>query len=294
MSFSRPTLILPPEIEPLCVREHIKQVHGVEIGHRLGTGSTATVYEGTRHKTGDKYAIKIFPRQNQHIAFFENSILHKLRFIDSVPRTYNIYVNDDFVYLVLDLCPGKELFEIIAESSVKSLDGKTVVKQILTILAHMHANGIVHLDIKPENILVTSDWKVMLIDFGTAQINGQNPSASQGTTIGTCGYMAPEGWRNNNYSNKTDVWACGVILFIMLTGYHPYDKPVLTDRNYKILIEEGPQALMTSLCLSANHYDPKVISLLEGMLDGNPLTRLSAPGALNHHCFSSSVGSKGA
>ena len=123
------------------------------------------------------------------------------------------------------LVTGGELFEdIVAREYYSEADASNCIQQILEAVAHCHTNQIVHRDLKPENLLLASKQKkalVKLADFGLAiQVSGEEYSWHG--FAGTPGYLSPEVLRKEPYSKPVDIWACGVILYILLVGYPPF------------------------------------------------------------------------
>ncbi len=122
------------------------------------------------------------------------------------------------------LCTGGELFDKLAgEKSLSEQYAVHIMRQVLSAITYCHANKIVHRDIKPENLLLATpdkDARLKVIDFGTSQVFDSGKKMT--TKIGTPLYIAPEVLRNS-YTEKCDIWSCGVILYVLLSGVHPFD-----------------------------------------------------------------------
>lgn len=132
---------------------------------------------------------------------------------------------ENFHYLIFDLVTGGELFEdIVAREFYSEADASHCIQQILESVNHCHTNGIVHRDLKPENLLLASKAKgaaVKLADFGLA-IEVQMDQLAWFGFAGTPGYLSPEVLKKEPYGKPVDIWACGVILYILLVGYPPF------------------------------------------------------------------------
>lgn len=119
---------------------------------------------------------------------------------------------------------GGELFDYVVERGTLSEEEASVfVRQITSAIAHMHSQHVIHRDLKPENLLLTHkapDSQVKIIDFGLAKVMEENVARS---FLGTRGYLAPEMLQRNSYDKAVDIWALGVIVFVLLCGCLPFD-----------------------------------------------------------------------
>ncbi|RLN14070.1 hypothetical protein BBI17_004589 [Phytophthora kernoviae] len=152
---------------------------------------------------------------------------------------HKVYEEHQKVYIIQELCTGGELYDrVVQRGKYSEMDAANIIHQLMSALQALHAHNILHLDIKPENILFASedpDAKILLTDFGLARmINGkQNPLEQGKSMAGTIGYMAPEVISSHNYSESADVFSAGVILFILLVGYPPF----FGDSEVEILLK---------------------------------------------------------
>ncbi|KAJ8534995.1 hypothetical protein ON010_g13742 [Phytophthora cinnamomi] len=141
---------------------------------------------------------------------------------------HKVYEEHQKVYIIQEMCTGGELYDrVVQRGKYSERDAASTMRQLVSALQALHAHNILHLDIKPENILFSSkdpDSKIVLTDFGLARmINGkQNPLEQGKSMAGTIGYMAPEVISSHVYSEAADVFSAGVILFILLVGYPPF------------------------------------------------------------------------
>jgi calcium/calmodulin-dependent protein kinase (CaM kinase) II len=143
----------------------------------------------------------------------------------NIVRLHDSIQEENYHYLVFDLVTGGELFEdIVAREFYSEADASHCIQQILESVNHCHTNGVVHRDLKPENLLLASKAKgaaVKLADFGLA-IEVQGDQQAWFGFAGTPGYLSPEVLKKEPYGKAVDIWACGVILYILLVGYPPF------------------------------------------------------------------------
>ncbi|CAE1300190.1 CAMK2 [Acanthosepion pharaonis] len=198
----------------------------------------------------------------------------------NIVRLHDSIQDEGFHYLVFDLVTGGELFEdIVAREFYSEADASHCMQQILESVNYCHHHGIVHRDLKPENLLLASKAKgaaVKLADFGLAiEVNGDQ----QGWFgfAGTPGYLSPEVLRKDPYGKPVDIWACGVILYILLVGYPPF-------------WDEDQHRLYAQIKAGAYDYPspewdtvtPEAKNLINSMLTVNPAKRITASEALKH------------
>uniref|UniRef100_A0A1I7XUE2 Protein kinase domain-containing protein n=1 Tax=Heterorhabditis bacteriophora TaxID=37862 RepID=A0A1I7XUE2_HETBA len=193
-------------------------------------------------------------------------------------RLHDSIQEESFHYLVFDLVTGGELFEdIVAREFYSEADASHCIQQILESIAYCHQNCIVHRDLKPENLLLASKAKgaaVKLADFGLAIEVSQDTEAWFGFA-GTPGYLSPEVLKKDPYGKPVDIWACGVILYILLVGYPPF-------------WDEDQHRLYAQIKAGAYDYPspewdtvtPEAKSLIDSMLTVNPKKRITADQAL--------------
>ena len=214
----------------------------------LGEGTYGVVFKAKDKTTGEEVAIKRIPREKiRNYARFLNEI-NALKTLDhpNIIKLFEIFEDEDDVYLVQELCTGGELFDyIVNQEFLSESKAAGIFKEILHSITYCHKNAICHRDLKPENFIFKSSTEgsnLKLIDFGLATSyfrhisNGQGVYTRMTTRAGTAFFMAPE-VLESNYSNACDMWSCGVILYVMLCGYPPFDGD--TEEEILLNVQSG-------------------------------------------------------
>lgn len=146
------------------------------------------------------------------------------------------------MYLVMEYCEGGDLFDALerqvkAQGSYTEDDAAMAVKTILLAINHCHAHGICHRDLKPENIMIGKGGQLKIIDFGLSQVQVKGEESEIKTKVGSPFYVAPEILQGKPYSPQVDIWAVGVILYTMLTGFMPFGGEDMKEL-FKSIIEQ--------------------------------------------------------
>uniref|UniRef100_A0A673B1Z2 calcium/calmodulin-dependent protein kinase n=1 Tax=Sphaeramia orbicularis TaxID=375764 RepID=A0A673B1Z2_9TELE len=194
-----------------------------QLYEELGKGAFSVVRRCMKISTGQEYAAKIINTKKlsarDHQKLEREARICRLLKHPNIVRLHDSISEEGFHYLVFDLVTGGELFEdIVAREYYSEADASHCIQQILESVNHCHINGIVHRDLKPENLLLASKLKgaaVKLADFGLA-IEVQGDQQAWFGFAGTPGYLSPEVLRKDPYGKPVDMWACGVILYILL------------------------------------------------------------------------------
>lgn len=183
----------------------------------------------------------------------------------------------DTILLVLEYAPGGELFDILYyTSALEPVVARTYFRQMMAGLEACHNANIAHRDIKPQNLLLDSRFNLKLTDFGLSKVFETDADAVMKTTyVGTRGYQAPELLMSQPYDLSCDIFSAGVVLFILLTGYPPFEQAHITDRWFKPLVKGDYEKFwkLHRSCSIAN--DPKVKDLLQRMFAFDPKQRIS-------------------
>ncbi|KAF4525046.1 hypothetical protein B566_EDAN001960 [Ephemera danica] len=198
-----------------------------ELGEEIGNGQSAVVRRAVERATSRSYAAKLVRRRRgaaaQAEARREASVLAALRHPNLV-ALHETFETSLHTVFVLELVSGGELEAVLEAKGGRlgEVEAADVVRQILLGLEHMHERGIAHLDLKPENVMVSTlspPWQVKLIDFGLSrEVAGGDERALQGTPE----FLAPEAVNFEPLSLATDIWAVGVITYLLLTGASPF------------------------------------------------------------------------
>uniref|UniRef100_A0A4W3H7G8 calcium/calmodulin-dependent protein kinase n=1 Tax=Callorhinchus milii TaxID=7868 RepID=A0A4W3H7G8_CALMI len=198
----------------------------------------------------------------------------------NIVRLHDSISEEGFHYLIFDLVTGGELFEdIVAREYYSEADASQCIHQILESVNHIHQHDIVHRDLKPENLLLASKCKsaaVKLADFGLA-IEVQGEQQAWFGFAGTPGYLSPEVLRKDPYGKPVDIWACGVILYILLVGYPPF-----WDEDQHKLYQQIKAGAYDFPSPEWDTVTPEAKNLINQMLTINPAKRITAPEALKH------------
>lgn len=196
-----------------------------QIGKVLGEGGNAIVrLLEPRSGSGTQFAIKQFKdRENWPTAKTEAKILEELCH-PNVIKFERLYKHGEKVYLILEFFDAPNLAEVMLKRKGQGLSEEIVskvIRQLVEALAHCHERGVCHLDVKPENIIVDSEWNIKLLDFAfSVKMIDQSRIKKY---CGTPSYMAPEVLKKESfYPKKADVWAVGVVAFKLLTGTTPF------------------------------------------------------------------------
>ena len=249
----------------------------------LGEGAFGKVKRAVHTKTNEKVAIKILDKttmkeeeDDYNRLIKEINILKKLRH-KNISQLYEIIESKNKLYLVVELCEGKELFDYIVDNQKLSEEVACLFfNQLIDGIEYLHTQNIVHRDLKPENILLSYDKKeIKLIDFGLSTIYDNENLLS--TPCGTPSYAPPEMLKGEEYHGLlSDVWSCGVILYAMLCGYLPFSESNEEINCNNIII--GNYDLPESLSI-------EVKDLLKNILNIDPITRYDISQIREHIWF---------
>lgn len=199
-----------------------------ELLGRLGTGGAATVYRARDVRLDRTVAVKVLHEQLASDPDFLARLQREARVAASLnhPNVVDVYdygAEGDTAYIVMPFVGGGSLKErILAQGRLTATEATDIARQVLSALAAAHANGLVHRDVKPQNVLLTTDGIVKLADFGIVHMPAQAELTQQGTTIGTAAYIAPEQATGGAVGPQADIYAVGLLLYEMLVGRPPF------------------------------------------------------------------------
>ncbi|XP_073478247.1 calcium/calmodulin-dependent protein kinase type II subunit beta isoform X21 [Aquarana catesbeiana] len=255
-----------------------------QLYEEIGKGAFSVVRRCVKLCTGHEYAAKIINTKKlsarDHQKLEREARICRLLKHPNIVRLHDSISEEGFHYLIFDLVTGGELFEdIVAREYYSEADASHCIQQILEAVLHCHQMGVVHRDLKPENLLLASKCKgaaVKLADFGLA-IEVQGEQQAWFGFAGTPGYLSPEVLRKEAYGKPVDIWACGVILYILLVGYPPF-----WDEDQHKLYQQIKAGAYDFPSPEWDTVTPEAKNLINQMLTINPGKRISAHEALKH------------
>ncbi|KAJ1703612.1 hypothetical protein LUZ63_003391 [Rhynchospora breviuscula] len=213
-----------------------------ELGRTLGEGTFAKVKFARNVDTGDSVAIKILDKEkvlrHKMIGQIKREIsTMKLIKHPNVICMHEVMASKTKIYIVMELVTGGELFDkITSKGKLKEDEARKYFQQLINAVDYCHSRGVYHRDLKPENLLLDSSGVLKVSDFGLSALHQQvREDGLLHTTCGTPNYVAPEVINNKGYDGaKADLWSCGVILFVLMAGYLPFEDTNLVSLYKKI------------------------------------------------------------
>ncbi|XP_056593060.1 calcium/calmodulin-dependent protein kinase type II subunit beta isoform X24 [Triplophysa dalaica] len=255
-----------------------------QLYEELGKGAFSVVRRCIKLCTAQEFAAKIINTKKlsarDHQKLEREARICRLLKHPNIVRLHDSISEEGFHYLIFDLVTGGELFEdIVAREYYSEADASHCIHQILESVSHIHHHDIAHRDLKPENLLLASKCKnaaVKLADFGLA-IEVQGDQQAWFGFAGTPGYLSPEVLRKEAYGKPVDIWACGVILYILLVGYPPF-----WDEDQHKLYQQIKAGAYDFPSPEWDTVTPEAKNLINQMLTINPAKRITAQEALKH------------
>ncbi|KAG8391989.1 hypothetical protein BUALT_Bualt01G0245000 [Buddleja alternifolia] len=255
-----------------------------ELGRTLGEGTFAKVKFARNTDTGDCVAIKIIDRdhilRHKMVEQMKREIsTMKMIKHPNVLNLFEVMASRTKIYIVLEYVDGGELFDKIAKyGRLKEDAAKRYFQQLINAVDYCHSRGVYHRDLKPENLLLDKYGILKVSDFGLSAFSKQvREDGLLHTACGTPNYVAPEVLTDKGYDGtSSDVWSCGVILFVLMAGYLPFDEPNLMALYRKI--QKADFSFPSWFSSSAK-------KLINRILDPNPLTRMTIPEILENDWF---------
>jgi len=273
------------------------------IGETLGKGGYSWVKKGFDKKTGKCVALKFMAKADESWAKEQSKqVVTEIESLKQIrhPNVMKLYAYNlnaryptkknekiDTVLLVLEFAPGGEIFDILYyTSALEPILARTYFRQSIFGLEACHNAGVAHRDIKPQNLLLDSRFNIKLTDFGLSKVFESDADAIMKTTyVGTRGYQAPELLLDKPYDLACDIFSMGVVLFILITGYPPFEQAHYSDRWFRPLAK-GDYAKFWKYhagCSISN--DAKCKDLLEKMLCYDPKQRITIAQLKKHPWF---------
>uniref|UniRef100_A0A0C9SAD2 non-specific serine/threonine protein kinase n=1 Tax=Wollemia nobilis TaxID=56998 RepID=A0A0C9SAD2_9CONI len=255
-----------------------------EVGRTLGEGTFAKVKFARNSETGESVAIKVLDKdkvlKHKMVEQIKREIsTMKLIKHPNVVQLYEVMASKTKIYIVLEFVSGGELFDkIVNHGRLKEDEARRYFQQLINAVDYCHSRGVYHRDLKPENLLLDTYGNLKISDFGLSALSQQvRDDGLLHTTCGTPNYVAPEVINDKGYEGATaDLWSCGVILFVLMAGYLPFD-----DSNLMTLYKKIYKADFTCPSWFSSHAK----KLITRILDPNPKTRITIPEILENEWF---------
>ncbi|DAZ95817.1 TPA: hypothetical protein N0F65_008536 [Lagenidium giganteum] len=267
----------------------------LEVAHLLGEGSYSIVFQGRYKLTGERVAIKRIDKQRSVSSQMwedEIAMLRQCARHENIIELRDVYQTAAHVFIVTELAEGGELFQaLINDGAYSEWDAKRYILDVFHALQFLHQQNIVHRDVKPENLLLTTKdsktARIKLADFGMAKII--KDASMLGCEHLTWAYCAPEVLQEEGvsaYDAKSDIWSVGIVLHVLLTGWHPFDVDGRQTKTQMVeSIRLGKFDMSEGEVWESVSNDAK--DLLRQLLCVDRTKRLTATQALGHAWFAS-------
>ncbi|KAM7487981.1 hypothetical protein LguiB_025465 [Lonicera macranthoides] len=245
-----------------------------EVGRTLGEGNFGKVKYAKNLETGQPFAVKILEKSRIIDLNITDQIKREIATLKllkhpNIVRLHEVLASKTKIYMVLEYVNGGELFDRIAsKGKIPEAEGRKLFQHLIDGVSYCHNKGVYHRDLKLENVLIDAQRNIKISDFGLSALpQHYRDDGLLHTTCGSPNYVAPEILSNRGYDGATsDTWSCGVILYVIIMGYLPFD-----DRNLAVLYQKifkgDPQI--------PKWLSPGAANLLRRILDPNPQTRIT-------------------
>ncbi|KAK8939611.1 CBL-interacting serine/threonine-protein kinase 12 [Platanthera guangdongensis] len=254
-----------------------------EVGKLLGQGNFAKVYLARNARTGESVAIKVIDKEKilkggliAHVKR-EIEILRRVRH-PNIVQLFEVMATKAKIYFVMEYVRGGELFNKVAKGRLREDTARKYFQQLISALSFCHARGVYHRDLKPENLLLDENGDLKVSDFGLSTVSDQiQKDGLFHTFCGTPAYVAPEVLAQKGYdAAKFDIWSCGVILFVLMAGYLPFQ-----DQNIMVMYRK----IYKGEFRCPRWFSPELVRLLSRLLDSNPSSRITLPEIMENRWF---------
>ena len=254
-----------------------------ELGRMLGQGTFAKVYHARSLATNQSVAIKVIDKEKVLRVGMIDQIKREISIMRLVRHPYIVQLHEVMaskskIYFAMEYVRGGELFARVAKGRLKEDAARKYFQQLIGAVDFCHSRDVYHRDLKPENLLVDEHGNLKVSDFGLSALKEcQKQDGLLHTTCGTPAYVAPEIINKKGYDGeKADIWSCGVILFVLLAGYLPFQDSNLMEMYRKISKGDvrHPQ-----------WFSSDARKILSRLLDPNPNTRITMDKLIEHPWF---------
>ncbi|CAN1283643.1 CBL-interacting serine/threonine-protein kinase 20 [Linum perenne] len=256
-----------------------------ELGKLLGKGNFAKVYHARNIQTGQNVAIKVIDKSKIPAGMTSDQIKREISVMrlvrhPNVVHLFEVMASRSKIYFIMELARGGELFnKVVAKGRLREETARKYFQQLIAAVEFCHSRGVYHRDLKPENLLLDEQGNLKVSDFGLSAIR-DSTTRTDGllhTTCGTPAYVAPEVVMRKGYDGaKTDIWSCGVVLFVLLAGYLPFHDPNLMELYRKI-------ARGKFKC--PDWFNPEAKKLVVKILDPSPARRITIASIMSNSWF---------
>ena len=283
------TLSAITDSQPRALPKPTDYLSDYHLGLLIGQGSFASVRRAVQKATKTSVAIKTYEKYRLLDALQKTAVAREIKILsqlsnDHVVRLLKVIDTPKQLHLVMEDVQGQSLHSWIKQREGRKLgepEAKIIFRQIVAALEYIHSRGVAHRDVKLQNVLVTEELHVCLIDFGCAAEGAME--AKSGSYCGTLHYMAPEILKRQEFkAGPTDIWAAGVTLYCMLSGDFPFKGS--NDRNLRLKIQSGEMVF-------PGYFSEEAKRCVGSMLTLNPDDRPSAKALMNHPWLTNSKGS---
>lgn len=254
-----------------------------EMGKLLGKGSFAKVYHARNVKTSESVAIKVIDKDKIKKCGLMDQIIQEISVMKlvkhpNIVQLYEVMATKTKIYFVIEYVKGGELFKKVQRGRLKEDVARTYFQQLISAVDFCHTRQVYHRDLKPENLLLDGSHNLKISDFGLSALpNCKRKDGLLHTICGTPAYVAPEVISQKGYDGaKADIWACGVILYVLLAGYLPFQDKNMMDMYKKIFKAELKWP---------SWFSSDVRKLLRRILHPNPNRRISIEEIRTHPWF---------
>ncbi|GAA0140471.1 hypothetical protein Leryth_020070 [Lithospermum erythrorhizon] len=260
----------------------LRKVGKYEVGRTIGEGTYAKVKFAQNTETGESVAMKVLDRTTIIKHKMVDQIKREISIMKLVRHPHVVLLHEVIasrtkIYIILEYITGGELFDkIVRHGRLSEAEARRYFQQLIDGVDYCHSKGVYHRDLKPENLLLDSQGNLRISDFGLSASPGRGVNLLK-TTCGTPNYIAPEVLGRKGYDGAlADIWSCGVILYVLLAGYLPFDEVDLSTLYNKIEKAE----------FSCPFWFPVgAKALIQRILDTNPDTRIRIEEIKNDEWF---------
>ncbi|QCD80694.1 hypothetical protein DEO72_LG2g1016 [Vigna unguiculata] len=248
-----------------------RKIGKYEMGRTIGEGTFAKVKFARNSETGESVAIKIMAKatilEHRMVEQIKREIsIMKIVRHPNIVILHEVLASQTKIYIILEFVMGGELYDkIVQQGRLSENESRRYFQQLIDAVDHCHKKGVYHRDLKPENLLLDAFGNLKVSDFGLSALTKKGVGLLH-TTCGTPNYVAPEVLGNRGYNGAAaDVWSCGVILYVLMAGYLPFEEPDLPTLYRRINAAEY---------VCPFWFSAKAKSFIRKILDPNPETRV--------------------